>query len=49
MSLTVKRFVKGADNLMLVVINRTLNFAVVQANKKHLHSYLYLGLRTLAI
>ncbi|KAK3151504.1 hypothetical protein QOZ80_3AG0246730 [Eleusine coracana subsp. coracana] len=46
---TVKLFVKGADNSMFGVIDKTLNSDVVQATEKHLHSYSSLGLRTLVI
>jgi phospholipid-transporting ATPase len=46
---TVKLFVKGADNSMFGVIDRTLNSDVIQATEKHLHSYSSLGLRTLVI
>ncbi|TVU47217.1 hypothetical protein EJB05_06809, partial [Eragrostis curvula] len=46
---TVKLFVKGADNSMFGVTDKTLNSDVVQATEKHLHSYSSLGLRTLVI
>ncbi|KAL5219496.1 hypothetical protein ABZP36_020180 [Zizania latifolia] len=46
---TVKLFVKGADNSMFGVIDKTMNSDVVRATEKHLHSYSSLGLRTLVI
>ncbi|KAL5208973.1 hypothetical protein ABZP36_004596 [Zizania latifolia] len=46
---TVKLFVKGADNSMLGIIDKTMNTDVVHATEKHLHSYSSLGLRTLVI
>uniref|UniRef100_A0A0D9VTJ5 Phospholipid-transporting ATPase n=1 Tax=Leersia perrieri TaxID=77586 RepID=A0A0D9VTJ5_9ORYZ len=46
---TVKLFVKGADNSMFGVIDKTMNPDVVRATEKHLHAYSSLGLRTLVI
>ncbi|XP_072996972.1 phospholipid-transporting ATPase 1 [Typha latifolia] len=46
---TVKLFVKGADNSMFGVINKSLNLDIVRATETHLHNYSSLGLRTLVI
>ncbi|XP_026658040.1 phospholipid-transporting ATPase 1 isoform X3 [Phoenix dactylifera] len=46
---TVKLFVKGADNSMFGVIERSINLDIIQATETHLHAYSSLGLRTLVI
>uniref|UniRef100_J3LND5 Phospholipid-transporting ATPase n=1 Tax=Oryza brachyantha TaxID=4533 RepID=J3LND5_ORYBR len=46
---TVKLFVKGADNSMFGVIDKTMNPDINHSTEKHLHAYSSLGLRTLVI
>ncbi|KAH7667385.1 P-type ATPase subfamily IV protein [Dioscorea alata] len=46
---TIKLFVKGADNAMLNVIDKTLDLHQIRATETHLHKYSSLGLRTLVI
>ncbi|WOK93652.1 hypothetical protein Cni_G02352 [Canna indica] len=45
----VKLFVKGADNSMLGVIQRTIDLDVINATEKNLQAYSSLGLRTLVV
>ncbi|XP_043701976.1 phospholipid-transporting ATPase 1-like [Telopea speciosissima] len=46
---TMKIFVKGADNSMFSVIDRSLNLDVIDATEKHLRAYSSFGLRTLVV
>lgn len=46
---SVKVFVKGADNSMFGVTDKSINSVVVRNTETHLHNYSSLGLRTLVV
>lgn len=46
---SVKVFVKGADNSMFAVTDKSINSVVVRDTETHLHNYSSLGLRTLVV
>ncbi|XP_020086581.1 phospholipid-transporting ATPase 1-like isoform X2 [Ananas comosus] len=46
---TVKLYVKGADNSMFGVIDKSINLDIIRATETHLHNYSSLGLRTLVV
>ncbi|XP_076922236.1 phospholipid-transporting ATPase 1-like [Bidens hawaiensis] len=46
---SVKVIVKGADNSMFNIINKTLNLDTIKATEHHLQSYSSVGLRTLVV
>ncbi|KAF5779286.1 putative P-type phospholipid transporter [Helianthus annuus] len=46
---SVKVIVKGADNSMFNIIDKTLNLDILKATEGHLQSYSSIGLRTLVV
>ncbi|KAD3640376.1 hypothetical protein E3N88_29599 [Mikania micrantha] len=46
---SVKVIVKGADNSMFNIIDKSLNMDIIKATEDHLHSYSSIGLRTLVV